>query len=122
MSDEQFFRRIALLKRLAWVALLGLLIGLVGLARSRSESSEPSWLFFGFIPVFPAAFYLLLLTMWHWKGRYIGTHSDLWAGVLLLETSGWFKLVYLFRHIIPDARGTGRYERSRSTESARRAE
>jgi len=60
----------------------------------------------------PGAIYLLLVTMWHWKERYRGKHGDLWGGLILLETTGWFKLVYLFRHIIPDARGTGRYAAS----------
>jgi len=111
VSDELFFRRIALLKKLAWIALLGVLVAIAGSALSRS-SQPPPWFFPAFILIVPAVLYLLLLTMWHWKGRYVGTHSDLWGGILLIETSGWSKLVYLFRHIIPDARGTGRYDRS----------
>jgi len=63
----------------------------------------------------PGAGYLLLVTIWHWKERYRGRHSDLWGGLILLETTGWFKLIYLFRHIIPDARGTGRYAPSDRT-------
>ena len=66
----------------------------------------------GALCVVPAALYLVLLTIWHWKGRYRGTHSSLWGGLLVVETSGWFKLVYLFRHIIPDARNTGRYAKN----------
>ena len=57
----------------------------------------------------PGAVNLCLVTIWHWKERYRGKHSDLWGGLILIETTGWFKLVYLFRYIIPDARGTGRY-------------
>ncbi len=52
---------------------------------------------------------LPFFTIWHWKGRYIGEHSDLWGGLLLVETSGWMKLVYLFRHMLPDLRREGRY-------------
>jgi hypothetical protein len=63
----------------------------------------------GMVLFVPGAIYLLLVTMWHWKERYRGKHSDLWGGLILLETTGWFKLAYLFRHIIPDARGMGRY-------------
>lgn len=63
----------------------------------------------GIVLFIPGAAYLLLVTIWHWKERYRGKHSDLWGGLILLETTGWFKIVYLFRHIIPDARGTGRY-------------
>jgi hypothetical protein len=60
----------------------------------------------------PGGLYLSLVTIWHWKSRYRGSHSDLWGALLFLETSGWFKLVYLFRHLIPDARGRGRYVRT----------
>ena len=59
----------------------------------------------------PFVIYLNLVTIWHWKGRYRGKHSDLWGALILLETTGWLKIVYLFRHVIPDARGRGRYTR-----------
>ena len=65
----------------------------------------------GILLFFPGAAYLVLVTIWHWKERYRGKHSDLWGGLILLETTGWFEVVYLFRHIIPDARGRGRYVR-----------
>ncbi len=28
---------------------------------------------------------------------------------LVIEVSGWFKVIYLLRHFFPDARKTGRY-------------
>jgi hypothetical protein len=59
-----------------------------------------------FVPFF---IYVYVLTILHWKGRYRGRHSDLWGTLLLLETSGWFKLIYIFRHILPDMKGAGRY-------------
>jgi predicted permease len=59
-----------------------------------------------FLPCFIFAY---VLTILHWKSRYQGKHSDLWGVLLLLETSGWFKLIYIFRHILPDMRGRGRY-------------
>jgi len=31
--------------------------------------------------------------------------------LLAIETSGWFKIVYLLRHILPDIRSTWRYKR-----------
>jgi hypothetical protein len=34
------------------------------------------------------------------------------SSLLVFEASGWFKLVYLFRHILPDWRGKGRYSRA----------
>jgi hypothetical protein len=61
-----------------------------------------------FLPCFVFAY---VLTILHWKSRYRGTHSDLWGVLLLVETSGWSKLIYLFRHILPDIRGSGRYGR-----------
>jgi hypothetical protein len=57
----------------------------------------------------PGFVYLYILTIWHWKDRYKGSHSDLWGALLLIETSGWSKLVYLFRHLLPDALESGRY-------------
>ena len=118
MSEELFLRRVRLLKQLGWLALAGALLLAVGLSLSRLSAGPQVWMIAGLLMVVPAAFYLVLLTLWHWKSRYIGSHSDLWGGVLVIESSGWFKLVYLFRHIIPDARGTGRYRRGRSTASA----
>ena len=58
---------------------------------------------------FPAFIYLYVIVIWHWKDRYRGKHSDLWGALILIETSGWMKIVYLFRHIIPDLRHSGRY-------------
>ena len=69
----------------------------------------------GCLAIVPGFFYLFVVTIWHWKARYRGNHSDLWGALLLIETSGWFKLVYLFRHIIPDARHSGRYAIREST-------
>jgi hypothetical protein len=61
------------------------------------------------LSVLPCFIYAYVLTILHWKSRYRGTHSDLWGVLLLLDTSGWFKLIYIFRHIWPDMRGRGRY-------------
>jgi hypothetical protein len=57
----------------------------------------------GAVLFLPGFVYLYILTIWHWKERYKGRHSDLWGALLLIETSGWFKLVYFFRHLLPDA-------------------
>jgi len=59
--------------------------------------------------ILPAFVYTYVTVIWHWKNRYRGRHSDLWGTLILIETSGWMKIVYLFRHIIPDMRHTGRY-------------
>ena len=110
MSDAQFLARISVLKSLGWLSVAGIV--LIGIAFVVSRDRAPAHMPFvvlGVAAVIPVIVYLVVFTIWHWKGRYRGSHSDLWGALLLVETSGWFKLVYLFRHIIPDARGTGRY-------------
>jgi hypothetical protein len=111
VTDAQFLDRVAFLKRLGVLALSGVAVLLLALALADGAPRGAA-VVLGAAAVVPAFVYLVLLTLWHWKGRYRGTHSDLWGGLLLLETSGWFKLVYLVRHILPDARGTGRYQRA----------
>jgi hypothetical protein len=59
--------------------------------------------------VLPSLIYTFVVIIWHWKERYRGKHSDLWGALIVIETSGWFKIVYLFRHLIPDMRQSGRY-------------
>jgi hypothetical protein len=64
---------------------------------------------FAAFAVAPAIIYTYVVIIWHWKNRYRGKHSDLWGVLLVVETSGWCKIVYLFRHLIPDMRRRGRY-------------
>lgn len=117
MTDGQLLARVALLERLGLLALAGLLL-LLGAALLPAGRAQTTAIVLALVAVLPAFVYLVLLAQWHWKGRYRGAHSDLWGGILLLETSGWMKLVYLFRHILPDARGTGRYVRPASSAQA----
>jgi hypothetical protein len=98
------------LLRLGIAALVGLVILIPCIFMDRMASLAV--VLAGILLFTPGAIYLMLVTHWHWKERYRGKHSDLWGGLILLETTSWFKLVYLFRHIIPDARGTGRYARA----------
>lgn len=72
-------------------------------------SLQQALLIGGLLTTVPGFLYLFICTIWHWKDRYRGNHSDLWGALLMIESSGWFKLVYLFRHIVPDARQVGRY-------------
>jgi hypothetical protein len=110
MSDSEFIERFVFLKRLGVAAAVGVALLLVALA--LPDGGLQTWAaVLGCLAAVPACFYLVLLTAWHWKARYRGAHSDLWGAVLVIESSGWFKLVYLFRHLIPDAAGTGRYRR-----------
>ncbi len=112
VTDALFFSKVSLLKRLGWLSVAGVAIiaGAFALGTDAAHPKEPFALV-GAFAVVPAVVYFVIFTIWHWKGRYRGSHSDLWGALLLVETSGWFKLIYLFRHIIPDARGTGRYVR-----------
>jgi hypothetical protein len=110
MSDLEFLERFALLKRLGVAVLAGLALLLAAL--NLPEGGLQTWTaVLGGFAIVPGVFYLILLTAWHWKARYRGAHSDLWGALLILESSGWFKLVYLFRHLVPDAAGSGRYRR-----------
>jgi hypothetical protein len=63
----------------------------------------------GFLLMTPFVIHAHLLVIWHWKSRYHGEHSKLWGALLIFETTGWFKLVYLFRHVLADRRNRGRY-------------
>jgi hypothetical protein len=92
------------LSRLAKFALLAIPVVVLA-AFFRSE-----WMaVVGLVILSPCFVYGYVLTILHWKSRYRGEHSDLWGVLLLIEMSGWFKLVYLFRHMLPDMRGRGRY-------------
>lgn len=59
--------------------------------------------------ILPGFVYVYVIVILHWKDRYRGRHSDLWGVLILIETSGWMKLVYIFRHLVPDMRQAGRY-------------
>ncbi len=116
MTDGEFKLKITLLKRLGIAAAVGLMMFIMVFIISTPDNAPLFLIFCIFVLMVPSMIYLFLLTLWHWKSRYRGTHSNLWGGLLVLETSGWCKLIYLFRHIIPDARGHGRYAiRSNST-------
>jgi len=106
--------RLEWLKKLGFAALLGSLFLIAGFLASGG-GIQVAFLVAGFLAILPGFFYFFVFTIWHWKARYRGRHSDLWGALLLIETSGWFKLVYLFRHVIPDARQSGRYSIHDST-------
>jgi len=99
--------RFELVRTLAWLILPG--FALITIALWTSGLVEKSACVAGILLLLPPLVYTYIVTIWHWKSRYRGKHSDLWGAVLLLEASGWMKIVYLFRHLIPDMRQTGRY-------------
>jgi hypothetical protein len=100
-------KRFKLIRAFGWFALAGLLFAIVAVL--TSDDVRLSMTIFAALFFLPAFVYCYVIVIWHWKDRYRGNHSDLWGALILIETSGWLKLVYLFRHIIPDMRQTGRY-------------
>jgi len=103
----QWRKRFERIRLLGWLALAGLPFALA--AFFTSESAQKFCVVVACLLVCPVLCYLYVIVIWHWKSRYRGKHSDLWGALILLETSGWMKIVYFFRHIVPDMNGTGRY-------------
>ena len=107
LMTDVWLKRFELLRSFGWMALAGLVFGIIAAFNSdfvRLWTGICAALLF-----VPAFFYVYVLVIWHWKDRYRGNHSDLWGALILIETSGWMKLVYIFRHIVPDMRQSGRY-------------
>jgi hypothetical protein len=110
MRDAWLDAKISMTKKLGWAALAGVAPIAAGLTLPNDWFLGKAVLFFAaVILIIPFIFYINILTIWHWKRRYRGEKSDLWGAILLIETSGWFKIAYWFRHLLPDWRGTGRY-------------
>lgn len=101
---ETRFRRIRLF---GWLALAGL--PFVALAVLTADFIQIFATITAVLLIVPAFIYIYVVVILHWKARYRGRHSDLWGVLILVETSGWMKLIYVFRHIIPDMRHSGRY-------------
>jgi uncharacterized membrane protein len=117
MRDEWLEAKLETAKKYGYVALMGAIPLVLGLTLKQNLFTLRVTLFFiAAMMIIPVVFYVVVLTIWHWKHRYRGEHSDLWGAVLLVETSGWFKIIYWFRHIIPDLRGTGRYAEDQPTD------
>ena len=91
-----------------WVGLASLFFLVVSFF--AGEGSISSWCrTTGIVLACPVIVHGTLLALWHWKSRYKGRHSKLWGALLVLETTGWFKAVYIWRHVVPDRQGKGRY-------------
>ncbi|HEY5028774.1 MAG TPA: hypothetical protein VIK39_10230 [Candidatus Angelobacter sp.] len=105
-DDVQF----ELLVVFGWLSLGGLL--LLALAFFVGKGGGGAGLAVtGMLLVLPVVFHAILITVWHWKSRYKGSNSKLWGALLMLENTGWSKLIYFFRHVLPDRRKRGRYAR-----------
>jgi len=94
------------------ILLIGALIGIAKAGGSTTDGGVVTLFVVGVMLMLPEIAWLNLVPFMHWAKRYRGRHSTLWLCLLVFETSGWFKLVYLFRHILPDWRGRGRYKRT----------
>jgi len=100
------------LKRLGMLAIAGVVLLIcAGIYQLRGDGG-PALIIPGILAIMPIFLFTYCITILHWKHRYIGKKSTLWGVLLMLESSGWFKVVYLFRHLLPDIRGTGRYRKS----------
>ena len=105
MDREDWFRGKWLwLRRFAVVAAAGGLLGVLGIAFEL-----PALGVLVVLLLMPILFWLAVIPVLHWKDRYIGDRSGLWGVCLAVELSGWSKLVYWFRHILPDRAAAGRY-------------
>src|SRR6516225_7688285 len=103
-----FANKFRILCKLAKVALLAFPCFFAAiLLRSHLALSELCFVL-GMLVAFPCLIYGYVLTILHWKARYRGNHSDLWGVLLLLEASSWCKVIYVFRHLLPDMKGRGR--------------
>jgi len=107
--NDKWSTRFELIAYFGWMALGALFLGIIGAV--ISQPAEKWFLIFAVLLALPAFVYTYVVVIWHWKDRYRGQRSDLWGALILIETSGWTKLIYLFRHLIPDMRGKGRYAR-----------
>lgn len=107
--DSKWQNRFEILTAFGWMAVAGFALLLIGALIPSEFRILP--LIIGACLFIPAFVYGYIVVIWHWKDRYRGNHSDLWGALIIIETSGWMKLVYVFRHIMPDIRNTGRYHR-----------
>jgi hypothetical protein len=108
MRDAWLEDRIAMTKKYGLTAIAGLAFMAFGFTFRQNFIMLPL-IFIGILMLLPFFIHETVFTVWHWKRRHRGEHSDLWGTILVIETSGWFKIVYWFRHILPDWHGTGRY-------------
>ncbi|MBB6092911.1 ABC-type transport system involved in cytochrome bd biosynthesis fused ATPase/permease subunit [Povalibacter uvarum] len=102
--DKWFEAKWRYLRRFGPLAIAGLVVAVIGFAISAQ------WLVaIGFLLTVPWFLWVVLIPIYHWKDRYIGERTTLWGALLVIETSGWMKIVYWFRHVLPDRKRAGRY-------------
>lgn len=104
-----FSNKFRILVRLAQLALFALPLGLAAWILPHNSLPHVACGVLAVLCVLPCLVFAYVLTILHWKSHYQGVHSDIWGVLLIAETTGWFKLVYLIRHLLPDMMGKGRY-------------
>lgn len=97
MNREDWFKsKWYYMKRFSSLAIVGIILGVI------AALTQIELLAFGILLILPLLFWLVFVPLLHWKDRYIGEKSTIWGALILIETSGWSKVVYWFRHILPD--------------------
>jgi hypothetical protein len=91
-----------------WAALVGVFFAVVAFTAGEGPIATGAVIAAALL-LLPFLIHGTLLALWHWKSRYRGKHSMLWGALLILEATGWFKLIYLIRHVLADRQKKGRY-------------
>lgn len=107
--DEWFIQKFGWLKRSAIACAIGIVTG-TPLMMTQVEILTILGVLILFVGLAWFLVVLCLIPILHWKDRYRGERSTLWAFFLVFETSGWSKLFYWFMHVLPDRRQSGVYE------------
>ncbi len=111
-SDAGFWKEIKYdwFEIFSWLLIPGI-VALVCSVASNTDWVEAALLVVAFLLVAPFIVHVNLIVLWHWKARYRGRHSKLWGALIILEQPGWSRMIYFFRHVLPDRRNRGRYFR-----------
>lgn len=113
MSEKpDYTNRFRILRKLFIPFIIGIPFLIIGAVFAILENEPFTAIFVGIGLLTAVPFYVFahILTILHWKDRYIGNQSTLWGVLILIETSGWSKIVYFFRHILTDMKQSGRYK------------
>jgi hypothetical protein len=104
IARKRFWREVKIdwLKNLLIVAAFGVAFLIASIFVDEETRAKTALLISGILLCLPAFVHVYVLTIWHWGIRYQGNHKLLWGAILLIETSGWMKIIYFFRHVLPD--------------------
>lgn len=114
--EDKYKIRYQRIKILFWVLLVAIPLLIASRVLGSTTSTGSVLKVIAILFAVPFIIYVYCITILHWKDRYEGKHSDLWGILLLIETSGWFKIIYFFRHLLPDIQNKGRYEKTNANQ------